>query len=176
LATQLEAAAHVDLGDRRFRELIDDGVLQRSPPGEYVLEHVRIAYIRHLRKMAAGRGTKTDADLATERALLAREQRDTAALKNATARGELVSIEEVGRQVEVEYGVVRQRLLAIPGSIAEALGSMSNREEREAAIATAIIEALSELHNPRSIDANRPNGTGAAPSPGATGAQATATT
>jgi phage terminase Nu1 subunit (DNA packaging protein) len=174
MATQNEAAAHIDLGDRRFRELIDDGVIERRRPSEYDLEQVRVSYIRHLRKVAAGRGTKTDADLSTERALLTREQRDAAALKNAISRGEFVSIEEACRQVETEYGVVRQRLLAIPGKLADALEGM-NREEREVAMAGEITEALDELHDPvdAAIDgAARPDGNGVSVAPGAESAEA----
>ena len=151
VATQSEAAAHIDLGDRRFRELIEDGTLTRQPPGEYDLNEVRVSYIRHLRKIAAGRGTKTDADLSTERALLAREQRESAVLRNAQARGQLVPIDEVGLQLEAEYGVVRQRLLAIPGKLADALEGLS-REEREAALMAEITEALNELHAAADLD------------------------
>jgi phage terminase Nu1 subunit (DNA packaging protein) len=151
IATQGEAASHIDLGERRFRELIEDGALERRPPGEYDLNDVRTIYIRHLRKIAAGRGTKTDADLSTERALLAREQRESAVLRNAQARGELVSIDEVGLQLEAEYGVVRQRLLAIPGKLADALEGLS-REEREAILMAEITEALNELHAAADLD------------------------
>jgi len=175
MATQNEAAAHIDLGDRRFRELIDDGVIERRPPSEYDLEQVRVSYIRHLRKVAAGRGTKTDADLSTERALLTREQRSAAERNNAVARGQLVVIEEVARQVETEYGVVRQRLLAIPGKLADALDGM-NREEREVAIAGEITEALNELHDPAVAGggADRTDGAGGSPAPDAPGAEAAA--
>jgi len=147
MATVSECARHVDLGDRRFFELLDDGVFERRAAGGYDLETVRVAYIRHLRKVAAGRGAKTDLDLASERALLTREQTAREALRNAIARGEYVAVEEVGRQVEAEYGMVRQRLLAIPGKCAAALQGLG-REECEAVLASEVSEALNELHAP----------------------------
>jgi phage terminase Nu1 subunit (DNA packaging protein) len=162
--TSSEAAAHIDLGQRRFFELLDDGAITRAE--SYDLDAVRVQYIRHLRKVAAGRGSNPDIDLGTERALLTREQAEAVAMRNRIARGELVVIEEVGRQVEAEYAVVRQRFLAIPAPLADLLEGM-NREEREAAIAKEITEALNELHNPgdgagdgeREAAAGRPPGT-----------------
>lgn len=147
MATIVEAAAHIDLGERRFFELLENGTIERCRPGEYDLDQVRVTYIRHIRKISAGRGAEKGIDLASERARLAREQTEAAALKNAIARGEYVAIEEVGRQVENEYGLVRQRLLAIPGKLADALNGL-NREECEAAMMTEINEVLSELSEP----------------------------
>ncbi len=173
MATAKETARHLDLGDRRFRELVEEGTIERRPPGEYDIDHVRVIYIRHLRKAAAGRGVKTDLDLASERAMLTREQTAAAALKNAVARGEYVAIEEVGRQVENEYGLVRQRILAMPGKLADALEGLS-REEREAAMTAEVTEALNELHEPARVfgGADGPNGSGAPPAAGAPSTEA----
>lgn len=52
--------------------------------GQWLLE-----YCRNLREVAAGRLAAGDIDLATERALLAREQREKIAMQNAVTRGEL---------------------------------------------------------------------------------------
>jgi len=145
MATLAEAAAHIFLGERRFYELLDDGVITRRPAGEYLLDDVRKEYIAHIRKVAAGRGADANIDLATERANLARQQTEAAALKNAVARGELVSIEEVGRQLEAEYGVVRQRLLGIPGLLAAALVGL-DAASIEKRLQEAIADVLTELH------------------------------
>lgn len=145
MATIAEAARHIFLGERRFFELLDDNVIERRPPGEYDLDRVRETYVLHLRKVAAGRGAEKGSDLAAERAKLAREQTEAAAMKNALTRGELVSIEEVGRQLESEYGVVRQRLLAIPGTVAHSLVGL-DRASIETLLGTAITDALTELY------------------------------
>ena len=68
-------------------------------------------------------------------------------LEFETKAGKFVEIEEVGRQVEDEYNIVRERLLTIPGKIAEALVG-ATRAEIEMAIRAEITEALEELHNP----------------------------
>lgn len=62
------------------------------------LTTIRIAYIRHLREMAAGRAATGDLDLATERAGLARAQRERIEMQNAVTRAEFAPaalIEEV---------------------------------------------------------------------------------
>ncbi|MGD0332452.1 MAG: hypothetical protein ABSA90_04255 [Xanthobacteraceae bacterium] len=154
MATIAEAARHIDLGERRFFELLDDGVIERKSPAAYDLDEVRVTYIRHVRKVAAGRGAEKGSDLAAERAKLAREQTEIAARRNAVERGELVSIEEVGRQIEEEYGVVRQRLLAIPGTLADSLVSL-DRASIESALHEAIKDALTELHDPTDLDGQK---------------------
>ena len=143
-----EAAQHIFLGQRRFYELLNDGAIERQASG-YLLDDVRKQYIFHMRKMAAGRGAESGLDLASERARLAREQTQAAALKNAATRGEYISIEEVGRQLEEEYGVIRQRLLTIP-SIAESLVGL-DRAAIEAALRSAVTDALNELHDAADI-------------------------
>jgi len=53
------------------------------------LAEIRVAYIRRLREIAAGRAAAGDLDLATERAALARAQREKIEMQNAVTRGEL---------------------------------------------------------------------------------------
>lgn len=73
-----------------MRELED----KLNLPTDYSLKQLRVAYIRHLREIAAGRASTADKalDLAAERAALAREQRIGQAMKNAVARGEYAPI------------------------------------------------------------------------------------
>lgn len=63
------------------------------------------------------------------------------------ANREWVRVEDVGRQVELEYSTVRERLLTIPGKVAAALVG-ADRATIEAALRREIIEVLSELHDP----------------------------
>lgn len=61
--------------------------------------------------------------------------------------GKLVEIEQVARQVEREYSVVRERLLAIPGKLASKLTGL-DRPAIEMALSKEINGALNELHDP----------------------------
>ena len=55
MATISEAARHIDLDERRFRELVDAGTITRASRGAYEIDRVRTEYIRSLREVAAGR-------------------------------------------------------------------------------------------------------------------------
>jgi phage terminase Nu1 subunit (DNA packaging protein) len=153
LVTQAVAAAHIDIGPRRFRDLVDEGVFSRSADGRYALDDVRVHYIRHLRKGVAGHG---GADLAVSRAALAREQTASVSFRNAVMRGEFVSVQDVIEQVESNYAVVRQALLTLPGKLADTLANQDRAIVR-AALEAEIIETLTELSQP-SVIAERASG------------------
>lgn len=87
--TQPEIAAHLDISDRRLRELLTQFGFDHK---QISLSEIRTAYIRDLREKAAGRATEGDLDLATERARLASEQADKIAMQNAERRGELAPV------------------------------------------------------------------------------------
>jgi len=70
MATQKEAAGHIDISVRHFRRLAKSGVLPTSKGrGGYDLDGVRISYIKYLRGVATGqvkdedRGDACDQDI-----------------------------------------------------------------------------------------------------------------
>lgn len=118
MATVSQAAAHVFLAARNFYDLLDRGVIERMPAGEYDLEIVREEYIRHLQKVAAGREKKSgDLDGEYEKARKDKELADRTALQNAQTRREVVLVADVETLVAREYAVVRERMLGIPGKL-----------------------------------------------------------
>ena len=147
MATVGQAAAHVFLAELNFYELLDRGVVERQPAGEYDLDIVREEVLRQLRAVASGREKKPGKlDGEFEKARKDKELADRTALQNAVTRGELVAIEEVGKQVEREYAVVRERLLGIPGKLGADL-----TPKQVARIEAEIRDALEELHDPGDI-------------------------
>lgn len=102
--TQEAIAKHLDLSDRSVREFLTVANMDHKVS---TLAEIRIAYIRRLREMAAGRaGGGGGLDLVTERARLAKEQADKIAKQNKVTDRELAPvtlIEEVlakvGRQI-----------------------------------------------------------------------------
>lgn len=79
-------AEHLDLDQSSVSRLCAElGIDWRNTS----MDSIRVAYIRKLREMAAGRAAEGGVDLATERARLAREQADKVAMQNAVTRGEL---------------------------------------------------------------------------------------
>jgi phage terminase Nu1 subunit (DNA packaging protein) len=148
MAKLVDCALHLDMQERRFRELAAAGIFKEAKlkGSGYDLDVCRVSYIRHLREQAAGRaGDKLN--LSDERALLARDQRERIRLNIDKETGKLVSIEAVGLEVERQYGMVRERLLGIPGKVADSLANRS-RAEIEQRLEAEVAEALNELHVP----------------------------
>lgn len=113
--TQAEIAAHLDISDRRLRELLTEfGLDHKTVP----LAEIRIRYLRKLREEAAGRSAQGDIDLPTERALLAREQRIGQSIKNEVARKTYGPIEALTDVLASASQAVVDHLDQIPAGIA----------------------------------------------------------
>lgn len=117
-----------------------------------------------------GRGKKTAIDLEAavrwyfeanferlqldrERAMLAAEQRETAALRNAQARGDLASIGELAKQFSDAVAVVHSVLLSIPAKEAPEIAPLNDANAIESRLRKAIYEALQQLADYRSAGA-----------------------
>ncbi|WP_333710356.1 terminase small subunit [Malikia spinosa] len=111
---QADIAEHMDLSERSVREFLSGAGLDHK---QCTIDEIRVGYIRHLREQAAGRAASGDLDLATERAMLAREQRVRIEMQNAVTRGELapmILMEEVLAKTASKVAGV---LDAIPGMV-----------------------------------------------------------
>jgi hypothetical protein len=82
-----------------------------------------------------------------ERALAERHE-----LELARRRGEVVDIDETRRQLETCFGIIRERLLTIPGKLADALAGRT-RDEVFAILADEIDATLTELSAPADVAA-----------------------
>lgn len=112
-----EISALLGVTPTAIRELASQGVVKRLERGSYDLDASVTAYCAHLRQGASGRG----GELATERARLAREQADAAAMKNRQLRGELVSVAEVERVWKASVRTIRAGILALPTRVQQRL-------------------------------------------------------
>lgn len=81
------------------------------------MDQIRVAYIRRLREQAAGRATNGELDLATERAGLAKAQRERIEMQNAVTRGELAAVSLIEEVLTKAAGKVAGILDAIPGMV-----------------------------------------------------------
>jgi hypothetical protein len=155
--TANEAANHIDVSQRRLFQLIDEDVLERAGKDGFDLTTVRLAYIRNLRKVAAGSGSRLN--LGDERALLARQQRIKIERENATSAGQLVDAEIVGECLEEENRVVRDHFLNLPGTCGYDLAASARaaRDDMTATIVVteklkeAVYASLTELSDPEKI-------------------------
>ncbi|MDR0770738.1 MAG: terminase small subunit [Burkholderiales bacterium] len=76
-----------------------------------------LAYCDHLRKIAAGRYTDGDLDLATERAHLARAQRERIEMQNAVTRKELAPVTMLEEVLSKAGGRAVRILEAVPAKL-----------------------------------------------------------
>lgn len=147
LGTQADIAGHLDLSTRRVRDLAHAGAIPRPErKSAWNLDDCRVAYIKHLRSVAGGLKDESGKfDLTKERARLAAEQADAAAMKNAQARKELVLVEDVVKVVGDEYAAVRAKLLGMPAKLAPMVAAAKSKAEAQQIIDAEVRETLSEL-------------------------------
>jgi phage terminase Nu1 subunit (DNA packaging protein) len=100
--TQSEFGELVGISQQAVSDLLKRDVLVRGQPAAVWLH----AYCAHLREQAAGRAAAGDLDLATERAALARAQRERIEMQNAETRKESapvvlleIAVAAIGRKV-----------------------------------------------------------------------------
>lgn len=146
MATQAECARWMDISERRFRELVSEGVIDKADAGQYDLQTVIHQYVRHLREVAAGRSSDADvakrkADAEARRAVALAGK---AELEEAELRRELVPVAQVAEPFAAAVMLMKTRLLSIPTKSAPQIGA------RDVAVAERIIRdevhaALKEL-------------------------------
>ena len=112
--SQQDIAEHLDMSQQAVSQLMDQlGMDWRSVD----VAEIRIAYIRRLREQAAGRATVGDLDLATERAGLAKAQRERIEMQNAVTRKELAPIALITEVLAKSAAKSAGQFDAIPGMI-----------------------------------------------------------
>jgi phage terminase Nu1 subunit (DNA packaging protein) len=94
VANQRDFAKIIGVSEAAVSNMKTAGIISKGQTmGAWIL-----AYSAHMREQAAGRATKGDLDLATERAALAKAQREKIEMQNAVTREELaptILIEQV---------------------------------------------------------------------------------
>ena len=92
------------------------------------IDEIRVAYITELREQAAGRAAAGDLDLATERAGLARAQREKIEMQNAVTRRELAPVALLEEVLAKAGSRVAGILDAIPGMIKRRVAGLSSND------------------------------------------------
>lgn len=129
-------------------KLAREGIVVRTGRGKYDREKSITNYICHLRDTAAGRGGSDGVQTLTdERARLAKEQADHAALKNEQLRGELVKAVDVEAAWAGIVSDLRSGLLAIPTRVQQRIPTLSSADAMT--IDAEIRETLTVLANGR---------------------------
>lgn len=113
---------YLGVSDRRIRQLVESGVIIRNSDGTFPLRDSVRAFCDLQRQSATGRGGP---GLAGQRERLAREQADSAEMKNAAARRELLPAREVETMWTDICRMLRSRLLAMPGRLQQRLAHLT---------------------------------------------------
>jgi len=117
-----DLAGILGISPRAVRDLTERGIVRKARRGRYSLKASVAVYCEHLRGVASGRGGEKQVyDLTRERARLAKEQADERAFRNAVARRELVTVEDVAREWADALRKVRAAILAVPSRLRQRL-------------------------------------------------------
>ncbi len=127
---------------RALRKVAPDAGTPKRPL--YRLATVVKALMEREAKPDGRRGNGDVARLAAARTELAREQAETARLKNEATRGRLVPKDMVIRSGTIVFAAFRERCLAIPGKVAASC-EMRSRGEVEEIVRDEVYEALEVL-------------------------------
>jgi phage terminase Nu1 subunit (DNA packaging protein) len=146
--TQTDLAAYIDTTRETISDHVARGTIKKRADGKYDLQEC----VRGIIKWQSGKlsGRIGNEELAAQRVNLAREQAESAALKNAVMRGEFVRLEVFAKVFETHLMVFRERCLSIPGSCADSLTPFTpaDRAAIELVLRDKVYEALDELSNP----------------------------
>jgi len=109
MPTQKQIADHLDLSQPSVGELMSKlNIDWKTTP----LEQIRIAYIRHLRSVAAGHRSDDGLDLTRERVMTERVDRELKMLQVAEKRGVLINVEQLEPELMNMVGAFRTELLS----------------------------------------------------------------
>lgn len=135
---QAEFAQMIGVSEARVSQLVSDGVLVRGDTAQEWL----IAYCERLRDQAAGRmGDSMGVDLVMERALLAREQREGQAIKNAVARKDFAPVGLLADVLGQAASAVVDRFDQLEGTLRKACPNLPDEAK------TAVLQVIASARN-----------------------------
>ncbi len=114
---------------------------------EMNLEDAAHAIVKWLGRRAAGHVSEDGLDLVQERAKLARENRETASLKNAEMRVALVRASEMRRAIFSAARSVRNSFQTIPDRISMPVAGMTDHHDIHTLIDQEVTQVLEDLDN-----------------------------
>ena len=121
LYTSEVVAQHLDVTERRVRQLRDEGVIVEARPGLYELQPTVARYITYI----GGAGKET---LTNERMKLTRAKREAAELENELRKGEVHRTEDIERGIKSMFLNIRSRFLALPAKLSPTLATMGGNQ------------------------------------------------
>lgn len=136
--TQAAFGALVGVSQQAIGNLVGRGVLDKDMDGHQMLQ----VYCSHLREQAAGRAANEGLDLATERAGLAKAQREKIEMQNAVTRAELAPVALIEAVLSQAAGKISGILEAIPGAVKRRVPTLSGDEIKNIAAEIARVRNI----------------------------------
>lgn len=128
----------IGVSEARVSQLVSEGVIVRGDSAQEWL----VAYCERLRDQAAGRmGDSMGVDLVQERALLAREQREGQAIKNAVARREYAPVGLLADVLGQAASAVVGRFDQLEGTLRKACPDLPDEAK------TAVLQVIASARN-----------------------------
>jgi len=139
MANQSEVAKHLDMSVRNLREVL--GRLGLNTKNN-TLDEIRVAYIRHVREGAAGRGGNDQVNLTRARTREAVASAHLKELDVKTKMGTLIPVDEIEPSLEALVVALRTELLILPDKLTMAVKTMYDVDIDPLLIEEPIHEAL----------------------------------
>ncbi|WP_174431247.1 MULTISPECIES: MarR family transcriptional regulator [Burkholderia cepacia complex] len=121
MPTQQQIADHLDLDQSAVSRFVDKVRLDYRAVS---IDEIRIAYIRHLREVAAGRSSETGIDLVAERAMTERVDREIKLLTLAEKKGQLVNAAQLEQAYGLMVGAFQTELLSLSDKLVQELRTL----------------------------------------------------
>lgn len=148
--TRAQLCKLLDISPQALDKLERKGACEKIARGKYSIGVVAQLYHRMSEGAAGRRGDDDTVDLAKERGLLARAQREGHEQKNAITRGELLEAKAVENRWASILSAIRARMLALPTDIAQLLPHLTRHDVE--VIDRAIRDALNEAADETGAD------------------------
>ncbi|MCA8285778.1 MarR family transcriptional regulator [Burkholderia vietnamiensis] len=121
MPTQQQIADHLDLDQSAVSRFVDKVRLDYRAVS---IDEIRVAYIRHLREVAAGRSSETGIDLVAERAMTERVDREIKLLTLAEKKGQLVNAMQLEQAYGLMVGAFQTELLSLSDKLVQELHTL----------------------------------------------------
>lgn len=142
MPTQQQIADHLDLNQSNVSRMLDVIGLDWKVAD---LADIRVAYIRHLRGVAAGHKSDDGMDLTRERVLTERVDRELKLLTVAEKKGLLVNVSQLEQELMQMVGAFRSELLARDDKLKSELDALYGIEVDLSVLNDHTYTALSQL-------------------------------
>lgn len=136
-------AEWLNLTPRRIQQLSQQGVVKKSGRGRYDLKASVQGYTRFLSDQVDRTGSSEE--LARERLLTARAERQKKEVALARVLETVISVEDHERMLTDAFELVRARLRHLPGKVAPRMVGLEEARDAQAVLVREVDEALNGL-------------------------------